>query len=139
MTRKISLWMMILIASFLTACSGGDDVKESGSESGESEHEYVVFRLLDLQTEGTSFVLTGDVHAEDGKFYYTVDQGGENVIEEQSVELSSADGWNEFEISGELPEEVKDKQEAPIITMYAKTEDGERANPNFIPVDIGIK
>ena len=135
---KINYLILIILGLLLTACGEDTSTPEANMEQSEEETS-VTFRGLDIQTEGTSFVLTGEVNAADDIFYYLVKQGEEELLAEQSVELTPGDEWVSFEISEELPEQTLDGEEAPIITMYGKTADNQTINPNFIPVDIGIR
>lgn len=136
MKRK---YLILIILGLLLSACGEDTSTPDASMEQSNEEISVTFRGLDIKAEDTSFVLTGEVNAADDIFYYLVKQGEEELLAEQSVELASGEEWVSFEITEELPEETLDGEEAPIITMYGKTADNQTINPNFIPVDIGIR
>lgn len=135
---KIKYFLFIICLFILAACEE-DSVPAGNNESSETEIS-VSFRNLDVQTEASSFMLTGEVNADENVFYYTVKQGENELLSEQSIDISEeAAGWSEFEITGEIPEEALQEEETPIITLYGKDAAGEEINPNYIPIDVGIR
>lgn len=137
---KIKLVLFILLFSILAACGAEESVnEETENDSVEEQLTSVSFRNLDMQIEKTSFVLKGEVKAENNIFYYQIDQGEEELLSEHSIELDlDENGWGNFEIEETISEAALDGEDSPIITMYGK-QDGEIVNPNYIPIDIGVK
>lgn len=135
MRLKFSLLLLPFLLLF--ACGEDDEVTEMNQKQSEEE-TFVVFRNLDIQTEKNSFVLTGEVNAMENVFYYSIEQGEETLVEEQPFEVDDSE-WAAFEITEELPEQVLEGEDPPIINMYGKTTDNEIVNPNYIPIDVGIR
>lgn len=137
---KIKYFLFIICLFILAACEEEPAPGETNETNESSEPEISVsFRNLDVQTEDKSFVLTGEVNTQENVFYYIVKQGENELLSEQQVDISEAASWAEFEITGEIPEEALQAEEAPIITLYGKTTAGEEINPNYIPIDVGIR
>src|SRR5699024_124907 len=99
----------------------------------------VNFRNLDMAVEDIIFMLTGEVKTNEQTLFYIVMQGEEKLIGEQAIEIASDGEWTNIEIAEELPGEVRDGEDAPILTLYGKSTDGQQVNPNHIPIDIGIR
>lgn len=135
---RVRTFLLIIVAFILTACGEESGPIES-NENGQTKIS-ISFRNLDVQTEGNSFVLTGEVNTEESIFYYVLKQGENELISEQSVDVSAgAAGWANFKISGEIPEEALQREDTPIITMYGKSAEDEEINPNYIPIDVGVQ
>ncbi|MHA6251675.1 hypothetical protein [Oceanobacillus sp. CAU 1775] len=127
--------MLVLFTFLLVAC--GDTNEVDVQDEVEST---VSFRSMDIQVEDNTFTLVGEVNTDEDEFYYEIKQGEEVITEETAVEVVKEESrWVSFEISEEIPEDAFDGEDAPIITLYGKNESGEVVNPNYIPVDIGIR
>lgn len=135
---KVRYLLAIMFLFLLAAC--GEEAAPAERNGDTQQEVSVSFRNLDIQVEDTSFVLTGEVNAKENIFYYAVKQGKNELISEESIEVAKEGAsWTGFEITGQLPEEAVESKDAPIIMLYGKTADGEEINPNYIPIDIGIK
>lgn len=129
---------VLLLITFLAACSNDSEPAEETNLPDAEEESAVVFSNLDLQVEANTFTLAGEVRAEDGVFFYRIEQGEEELQAEQAYELSGEGGsWEEFKIVGEIPAAAFDAEGTPILSMYGKSAEGEILHPNFIPIDIG--
>lgn len=123
---------MVLV---LAACGDDTQVQEQ-----ESVQETVAFRSMDFQMEDTAFTLIGEVDTAEDVFYYEIKQGDEVITAETSVDVPKEETrWVSFEINEVIPEDAKEAEDTPIITLYGKNSTGEAVNPNYIPIDIGIR
>lgn len=131
----VTLFMMLAV---LTACGSSAEENEDAENNGQQQSEEtvsVIFRHIDLKVEDHEYVLTGEVQSMT-EVYYTIEQEGEVLQEEERLELEDSTEWTSFEISGELPESVDQSKEPPVIVLYGKNEQGEQINPNYIPIDL---
>lgn len=134
--KKILFAAVFLL--ILVGCGNDSESNEEANTPDNTEETHaVVFRNLDLQTEANTYTLAGEVRAEDGQFYYQLEQGEEELHPETVYELEGEPGvWEDIEISGEIPASAFDSEEAPILTLYSKSPEGQALHPNFIPIDI---
>lgn len=127
--------LSILLIIFLVGCGSDPEPTEV---SNPEETSSLLFRNLDLQQEANTFTLTGEVKADEQIFYYRLEQGEEELLEEAAYELEDEGGaWKSFEITGEIPASSFDVEASPILALYGKSADGETIHPNYIPIDIG--
>ena len=134
--KKILFAAVFLLV--LVGCGNDSESTEGANAPDKTEETHaVVFRNLDLQTEANTYTLIGEVRAENEQFYYQLEQGEEALHPETVYELDGEPGvWEDFEICGEIPASSIDNKEAPILTLYGKSPDGQVLHPNFIPIDI---
>lgn len=130
--------ILFLLLLFILAACGGETPTEESIEP-EEERPAVNFRNLDMEVEDIIFMLTGEVQTTEQTLFYIVMQGEETLLGEQAVEISSDDEWVSFEIADELSDEAREGEDSPILTLYGKSNDGQQINPNYIPIDIGIR
>lgn len=132
---------MIIVAIMLVGCSSGDnetpEVNEPNEQADTKSSISVNFRNIEVTMEDFQFHMLGEVNASEDSFYYIIEQGEEVLQEEKKIELDQ-EGWNDFEIDGELPENVVEQSEPPIILLYGKDKNGELVNPNYIPIDTSM-
>lgn len=137
--KKLYILFIVFIVSILGACGGDSDQPEAdGIETNQQaeENAEVALNNIDVQTEGLSYDVTGDVQAKENVIYYVLEHEGDVIEEETEINIEETEGWGNFEISGELPEAVTDSEEPPTLILYGKNEEGEQVNSNFIPIDL---
>ncbi len=113
----------------LVACGNDNQAAENNTS--------VVFQNIDVVTEGNEFVLTGEVMATEGEFFYVIEQGEEKISAEKRIPIDQDTGdWEDFEIKEKLSDAVIESNDPPIIMLYGKNNDDGIVNPNYIPVDL---
>lgn len=136
-TENMKYVMIILAALVLTACGNNENAETENTDTTQTNSNVsVMFQNMDLNSEGTTFVLTGEATSTDGKIYYVIDQGEDRLIEENTITLEKTGEWTKFEIEETLPESSLEANDPPVITLYGKDANNEMANPNYIPVDL---
>ncbi|WP_144029185.1 hypothetical protein [Oceanobacillus profundus] len=121
--------MLIIIVFLLAACGNENQAAENNNS--------IVFQNIDVVSDANEFVLTGEVAATEGEFFYVIEQGDEQISEEKRISIAQKSGdWVEFEIKEKLSEAVIESNNPPIMMLYGKNMDDEIVNPNYIPVDI---
>ena len=123
-------YFMLIIIVFLLATCGNENQAAENNNS-------IVFQNIDVVSDANEFVLTGEVAATEGEFFYVIEQGDEQISEEKRISIAQKSGdWVEFEIKEKLSEAVIESNNPPIMMLYGKNMDDEIVNPNYIPVDI---
>ncbi|MDO6449269.1 hypothetical protein [Oceanobacillus sp. FSL W7-1304] len=122
-------FMLIIIVFLLAACGNENQAAENNNS--------IVFQNIDVVSDANEFVLTGEVAATEGEFFYVIEQGDEQISEEKRISIAQKScDWVEFEIKEKLSEAVIESNNPPIMMLYGKNMDDEIVNPNYIPVDI---
>ncbi|WP_339228798.1 hypothetical protein NSQ77_03275 [Oceanobacillus sp. FSL K6-2867] len=123
-------YFMLATIVFLLAACGDDNPAVENTNS-------VVFQNIDIVSKGNEFVLTGEVIAAEGEFFYIIEQGDKQIFEERRISAPQESGdWGKFEIKEQLSNAMIESNDPPILMLYGKNKDGEIVNPNYIPVDI---
>ncbi|MFC3040639.1 hypothetical protein ACFOGI_10310 [Virgibacillus xinjiangensis] len=136
--------ILILFAAvaFLVGCSGGDETEGTENQAAEQESSPAVsLRNIDVLTTGGEIQLTAEAKTTEDEIYYKMEQGETLLVEETGFSPEESEQeWGEFQLNIEMPEELdpSDEAEAPIITIFAKDQQGELVNPNYIPVDMNM-
>lgn len=136
--RKLWIVAIISVIAVLSGCSDGNEdanETESTEEQQAEETTAITFRNIDVKVDGLQYKLIGEAQSNEDVFYYTLEHGDAVLEEEEEMKLEDR-RWTSFEITGELPGDLVDSEDAPVIVLYAKTEDGERVNPNYVPIDL---
>lgn len=136
-------WYVIIAAAVLLAgCGNREEVIEPAGpeESTETENQTtdtVMFQELDITAEGEQFHIIGQVKTSANVFFYRIEQGGEIIQEEESVELEEADpeSFQNFEIMETFSDDILEQEDPPIVIMYGKNEDNNEINANYVPID----
>ncbi|MUK90145.1 hypothetical protein GMD78_17365 [Ornithinibacillus sp. L9] len=135
-------WIVLLI--ILVALVGcGNQKQEDNSENqhednGVVEQSSVQFQNIDVTVENNIATMTGQAISSNGEFFYVVLIGEKEVSEETKVSIKDGiDSWSDFSIELELTEEMLEAEEdVPVFQLYGKRENGDRINPNYIPIDV---
>lgn len=115
------------IFAILTGCS---------EEEGDQTDVSLSFGEIEVVEENLQVYVKGEVSSSEDTFYYTVEQGQEILIEEQSVVLdNNQQEWHAFELNITLKEEIMENDDVPFITFYAK-DNSDIVNPHYVPIDI---
>ncbi|MFC2949944.1 hypothetical protein [Virgibacillus sediminis] len=129
--------IILAAAAVLAGCSGTVDDKEN--ETAEQGNTAVSLRNIDVITTGNEIQLTAEASTAQEELFYKLEQGEETLIEESSFTPGEGEGeWRKFQLNIGMPDELDSSGKAPIITIYAKDEQGEPVNPNYIPVDMNM-
>lgn len=132
--RKI-LILLIGLGLLLAGCGNTED-GETEQSGGDHTDQQLQLRNIDVKVEELDVQLDAEVNTLSDKIFYRVEQGDTVLQEESSIELTEDKEWKAFKIETTLAENVKEKEDAPIIVIYGKSENEEEINPNYIPVDI---
>lgn len=137
-------WYVVIAAIVLLAGCGnrGEEVIEPADlkEKAKTENQTtdsVMFQEIDITAEGEQFHIIGQVKTSANVFFYRIEQDGEIIQEEESVELEEADpeSFQNFQIMETFSGDVLEQTEPPIVFMYGKDEDNNEINTNYVPID----
>lgn len=132
--------ILLLTALVLAGCSDASEKAEEQSNNNSVTNASVSFRNVDVKTESNQVFLTGEVRATEGEFFYTVEQGGAELIDENHMEVEEEPhGWSGFSLEITLPDGTAADAEAPVVTLYGKNKDGKAINPNYVPIDLDME
>ncbi|WP_176142495.1 BsuPI-related putative proteinase inhibitor [Halobacillus hunanensis] len=110
---------------------------ENSSQAGVSlDMVGEVFRNFTLTGENGQYKVTGEANVREGKFYYSVDDGHNVLIESKAVEVEkAAPEWSEFTIQMDIPKDQLPEQGALVMTIYQLDENGQPVNLNYVPLE----
>ncbi|MFD2042710.1 hypothetical protein ACFSTA_00140 [Ornithinibacillus salinisoli] len=128
-------FILILIAVTLFGCSEKADPDQAGNTS--EDQARVKFQQMDVTVEDNVATLKGEANTVNQEFYYSVHIGESQIGEEEKVTLENgANDWRDFTIQVELTDDMIKDEEIPVLHLYGKRENGEKVNPNYIPIDL---
>jgi hypothetical protein len=90
--------------------------------------ENPVFRHVETSGEKWRYTITGEIKSSTGEFYYSVEDGHNELIPEKKVELDASPGvWTKFEVQIVVPEGNLPDNGSLILFLYErnKPQDGE--------------
>ncbi|GIO24439.1 lipoprotein [Oceanobacillus sp. J11TS1] len=136
-------FVVIAIAVLLAGCGNrGEEViepadPESDNVTKNQTSDSVVFQEIDVTAEGEQFHIIGQVKTTSDIFFYRIEQDGEVIQEEESVELEEGetDSFQNFEIMKTFSGDILEHEEPPIVVMYVKDKDNNEINPNYVLID----
>ncbi|GAB3060272.1 lipoprotein [Virgibacillus ainsalahensis] len=131
--------IVLTAAVVLAGCNSQGETDNGADTANEAEESpSVSLRNIEVVVENDQIQVTAEANAAENEIYYTLEQGETLLVEEEIINLDGGHyGWSDFQLEVELPEEVEKTEDAPIIKMYGKDDNGELINPNYIPVDLG--
>lgn len=122
---------MFSLFILLIGCSN-----ESAEDQTEKSALSISLREVEVVEENLQVHVKGEVRSSEDKFYYTVEQGQDKIIEEQTISLdANGEEWVSFEFDIHLKEEIMESDDVPFITFYAKN-NSDLVNPNYVPIEI---
>ncbi|SET14607.1 hypothetical protein SAMN05216389_10639 [Oceanobacillus limi] len=141
------LLLFLTVAFTLLGCSADEEAEQE--QGGNAEQEQAVnegdvkdttsvqFQNVEVVVENNVAKITGEANTPDDAFYYMVLVGEKEIQEETEVPVDGeADEWVDFSIEVDISEDVSNSTEVPILQLYAKRENGDMVNPNYIPIDL---
>lgn len=120
------IFTLLILLLILAACNEDSKSIEGGLE----------LHNINVQLKGNEIQLTAEADTALSEIYYVIEQGEEMVQDETVITLPDGEGVKEISLSYILPDEMKEKDEPPVIVIYGKSGDGEQIQPNYIPVDL---
>jgi len=137
--KRIFLFISL---SLVVACSNNENseviqnVDENTNEEVGVTDVSVKFSGIDIVYDRPVIQITGDVQTTEDRFYYTLVNEEEVIIEETLIEVDEpVEGWSAFSFEIDITDEELSDQDVPFLTFYGK--DGEEIiNPNYVPVDL---
>ncbi len=136
-----------LLLLLITGCSNKEaDVKkdsnklsiEDQEKAQEQAHQKAIveFRDIDVVKVDTLVKLTGEATAENGEFFYQIEQDGVIIQEEKQIPLDKdGQAWQDFNIETDIAG-FKNKEDPLIMMFYGKDAKGKKMGQNYIPVNL---
>lgn len=141
-------YLMILLVTLLVLVGCGNKGKDDAhtmpkdsekpkiEEQDESTtQELAEFKEIDVKIENDEVKMTGKANVSNDNLYYSVQQEDKEVYKEKKVVLDGSSTWVSFSVNISI-KEVPDQTGVIVIELYGKDKQGERINPNYIPVDL---
>ncbi|OCA84286.1 hypothetical protein A8F94_16370 [Bacillus sp. FJAT-27225] len=104
------------------------DIKVPGKERdsrSEAPGENTVFHEINVTGSNGSYTVTGKARPRTGEFFYTVEDGHNQLIKEMKVVSGSKyPDWAEFELKLTIPAKQLPKNGTLILNLYEKTAGG---------------
>lgn len=115
-----------------------ESVKEE--TSADDEEKSVSFQQLHFRMGIEDVTVTGSAAAPNDEIFYEVEQGDELIVEETKIPLEDkGEELDDFEVKFDLTEDMEKSDEALVTIFYAKNEQGEKINENFLPINMNLK
>ncbi|UUI01816.1 hypothetical protein NP439_17420 [Oceanobacillus jeddahense] len=132
-------YVVIALIVVLAGCGnrGEEVIEPTAPDENNETTSTVMFQEIDITTDGEQFHIVGQVRTDGDAFFYRVEQDGEPIQEEKTIELEEAapGSFQDFEIMETFSEDILEQEEPPIVIMYGKDADKNEINPNYVPVD----
>lgn len=125
---KYLMVIPLLIFSFSSAVPFQTDAYFATVEKPSEENE--AFKKIEVQGKDGSYVVKGEVKTERGAFFYTVEDGHNQYVDE--TKITSGTEWTPFEIKVEIEQEKLPQNATIILHLYEKDVTG--GNVNSLPV-----
>lgn len=125
---KFLLVIPFLIFSFLSPVPFQTDAYFAAVEKSSEENE--AFKKIDVQGKDGSYVVKGEVKTKRGAFFYTVEDGHNQYVDE--TKITSGTEWTPFEIKVEIEQEELPQNATIVLHLYMKDETG--GNVHSLPV-----
>lgn len=104
---------------------------EEQAENDENDH----FRNVAVEGESGTYKVQGEARVFEGSFHYTVEDGHNILINEQTVETPGEPGWNAFELEVSLGDDDLPKSGVLTLVLYLDGPDGEEAAHHFVTLE----
>ncbi|GAA0312821.1 hypothetical protein [Oceanobacillus sp. FSL W7-1293] len=132
-------YAVIAVLVLLAGCGNRDEevIEPSAPDENNETTGTVMFQEIDITADGEQFHIVGQVRTDGNAFFYRVEQDGETIQEETTVELEEADAgsFQSFQIMETFSEDTLSHEEPPFVVMYGKDEDDNEINANYVPID----
>lgn len=140
------LFVFVSFVVLLVGCTSNTDQQQEveNEQNNASEEELVKesdqaiqFSEVNVIIQNQTLYVTGITKLTNDTFYYTVEQGGDTLIEETEVQIEDfmLGDWHDFEIKRDISMVDPESDETAYIKLYIK--DGDREiNPNYVPFDL---
>ncbi|MCM3767552.1 intracellular proteinase inhibitor [Neobacillus niacini] len=119
---QIFLCVILLFIPMMTNAEAGRVEKLILSEQNP------VFRHVQVSGADGTYVVSGEAREPIGIFYYTVEDGHNEYIQEQRVRIQGGEKWERFTINVKVPPEAVPKNGTLLLNLYPKNEKGEITN-----------
>ncbi|WP_082693052.1 Gmad2 immunoglobulin-like domain-containing protein [Bacillus sp. FJAT-29814] len=119
---RIFLCMILLFIPLMT------NADASGVEKLILSEQNPVFRHVQVSGADGTYVASGEAKAAKGIFYYTVEDGHNEYIQEQRVRTQGGEKWERFTINVKVAPEAVPKNGTLLLNLYQKNEKGEITN-----------
>lgn len=85
--------------------------------------------------------ITGQAKSTNDEVFYRVEQGEELLVKETKMPLDDLDkdDWAEIDFTFELTDDMEESDEELFVVFYAKDEDDEEINPNYLAVNLNLQ
>lgn len=145
-------FMLFFIALTIAGCGSvneGDDVNQSEAKSStvsESEPSdannniSASFQNLHFRLGVDDVEVTGKAKSTNDEIYYRVEQGEDSIVEETEIKLDKPeDVWDEIDFTFDFTPEMEENEDELFVIIYAKGENEEEINPNYLAVDLNLQ
>src|SRR5690606_500711 len=101
-------------------------VTESTETATENEEENPFFRNVKVEGKRGKYKITGDARPATGRFFYTVEDGHVQLIDETKGKTKSKyPEWESFVIHISLDEKILPKNGVLMLNLYERSKEGE--------------
>jgi len=117
--------------------NGNNPTSEAADVKEENEENSKVFRNIEVSGENGEYVVSGEASVFEGVFYYTVEDGHNNLVEETETTVDKgAPDWGKFELKLSFPEDQLPHNGTLTLSLYERSaKDNAVINENYITLD----
>jgi hypothetical protein len=91
--------------------------------------ENPVFRNVKAAGNNGKYVITGEVMTKDGFVLYSVEDGHEELLKEQQLQIAGSEGeWKNFKFEINIPKDKLPKNGALVLKLYERNDKGQEQN-----------
>lgn len=121
----------------VTEENGSNPTNQAGDVKDEDEENSDAFRNIEVSGDNGEYVVTGEARVFEGVFYYTVEDGHNNLVEETNITVDKgAPAWEPFELKLSLPEDQLPLNGTLTLNLYERSaKDNTVINKYFVKLD----
>jgi hypothetical protein len=125
--KKTSMLLILLLMALAPALAAGEekqDTKKTGF-TGVVSDTASLFKVIKVEGSNGSYKISGEARPINGKFYYTVEDGHNELVSQTAVSIASVfPKWKGFSISLSIPENKLPANGSLVLNLYEISKDG---------------
>jgi len=129
MRKRLFILLLILLAVIPLTAVYGKEVPKINNVASDSliatsstvkiADENSIFKKIEVSGESGSYRVEGIVKPKNGTFYYTVEDGHHQQIQETKEEVSG-EGWSSFVLELKIPDDQLPQNGTLILNLYER-------------------
>jgi hypothetical protein len=129
MRNRLLIFLLIFLVVIPLTAAYGEEVPKiiniasdswsTTSSTVKIAAENPVFKKIEVSGESGSYRVEGRVKLKNGSFYYTVEDGHHQQIQETKEEVSG-DGWSSFVLELKIPDDQLPQNGTLILNLYER-------------------